>query len=88
MPLELRRDELRAALNVLAAGHPDSVVRSLARDLAVAIYNSFTSAVWAVRDLDFQRDRSILDIAVSDHETARAIAENLLKESTRYGERG
>lgn len=86
--LEQRRDNLRAALHVLAAGHPDSVVRGLARDLAVAVYNSFSSAAWAVRDLDVQNDRSALDVAVGDHAAARALAEQVLLESARYGERG
>lgn len=83
--LKDRRDRLRTGVLVLAAGHPDPVVRERARDLSVALYNALTSAAWAVRDLTFHTDRSALEVAKGDHAAAQGLAETLLRESSRYG---
>lgn len=83
--LKDRRDRLRTGVLVLAAGHPDPVVRERARDLSVALYNALTSAAWAVRDLSFRTDRSALEVAKGDHASAQEIAESLLRETARYG---
>jgi hypothetical protein len=86
--LKERRDQLRASVLVLAAGHPDPIVRARARELSVALYNALSSAAWAVRDLEFHTDRSALEVATGDHAAAQEAAECVLEESTRYADSG
>lgn len=85
--LEWRQGELRLQLQVLAAGHPDGAVSDTARDLATAIHNSFSSTAMAVHDVGTPNHRTLLETAVSDHETTRKLAEELLDKTRRYAHR-
>jgi hypothetical protein len=71
----------------MVAGHPDPIVRQKATDLAVAAHNAFNSAVWAIRDMGGSGNgvRTSLTVAKGDHDAADAIAQELVKESARYG---
>ncbi|MET8521813.1 hypothetical protein [Nocardioides sp. NPDC004968] len=82
--LKWRHGELRLQLQVLAAGHPDAEVSGIARDLATAIHNSFSSTAMAVHDVGTPNDKTLLEIAASDHAATRKLAEDLFDKTKRY----
>ena len=85
--LQTRRDRLIGELMVLAAGHPDAAVRESCRDLSVALHNSFSSAIWAVRDLlgNSGASETTLATASGDYDSTQRIAERLLVQVAAYG---
>jgi uncharacterized protein YaaN involved in tellurite resistance len=76
--LEKRRDELRAALLVLAAGHPNRQVQKLAERLAVEVFNALHTATMFVRDPLQPSGTGAREHAVADHRQAVATAQELL----------
>jgi hypothetical protein len=82
-PLRDRLDGIHGSLLVLAAGHPSDQVSDLARQLAIAVRSTFTSAAWLVQDLIRHSELSYRDKAKEDHEQARTLAEDLLNEIAR-----
>lgn len=85
--LQTRRDRLIGELLVMAAGHPDGAVRESCRDLSVALHNSFSSAMWVVRDLlrNSAGTETVLASARGDYDSTKRIAERLLIEVAAYG---
>lgn len=80
-----QRDQHLAAVNVMAAGHPDSVVRATAKKFAIGLYNAGHSAGWMLRDA--LHDGRLRDAAGEDHQNALELLEKLSDLVEAYGEK-
>ncbi|HQR25586.1 MAG TPA: hypothetical protein PLP61_00990 [Nocardioides sp.] len=76
-----RRDRLRESVAVLGAGHPDPTAGQLARQLEAALHTALSSAARA------GLDEAALSQAQQDHAQARAVTDQLVAASARYGRR-
>jgi hypothetical protein len=86
-PLAERADSAYGALLVLAAGHPDAHIRDLARQLALAVRNTFGSTSFFLVDLVRTSGMEMRGQAKADYQAATELAERLLTEIARYGRR-
>lgn len=80
-----RRDQHISAVQILSAGHPDAKVRSVARELPTALFNSLTSAGWVMRDRVYEGKR--YDVANEDHQHALDLLRELDERTTAYGDK-
>lgn len=80
-----QRDQHLAAVNVMAAGHPDPAVRSTAKEFATELYNAGHSAGWMLRDA--LREGRLRDAANEDHQNALDLLDKLYKLTTAYGDK-
>ena len=80
-----RRDQHISAVQILAAGHPDAKVRSVARELTTALFNGLTSAGWVMRDRVYEGKR--YDVANEDHQHALDLLRELDERTTAYGDK-
>lgn len=80
-----QRDQHLAAVNVMAAGHPDPVVRSTAKKFAIELYNAGHSAGWMIRDA--LRDGRLRDAANKDYQNALEFLEKLNDQTAAYGDK-
>ncbi|QOR71365.1 hypothetical protein IM660_03435 [Ruania alkalisoli] len=80
-----QRDHHLAAVNVMAAGHPDPAVRSTAKEFGTELYNAGHSAGWILRDA--LREGRLYNAANEDHQNALELLDKLYKFTTAYGDK-
>jgi hypothetical protein len=77
--LQRQPDTARERLLVVSAGNPRRHVRELARAAEVKVDNAFKASLWAVRDMQANRDnREWMDHARKTHAEAATAMRNLI----------
>jgi hypothetical protein len=80
-----QRDLHVSAVQVMAFGHPDADVRSVAQTFATSLYNAGHSAGWALREP--LRNGRLREAANQDHREALELLERLYELTTAYGDK-
>jgi hypothetical protein len=80
-----QRDQHLAAVNVMAAGHPDARVRAAAKEFATELFNAGHSVGWLLRE--DRHDSELREAADEDHRKALDLYGTLHKLTTAYGDK-